>query len=473
MSQREVPKTRERRTRRAIAKSENKSSIAAAKARPKFGQNESPVAPVELIIENVRCFAGRHEIPIRPLTVLVGENSSGKSTLLAALSVVCDSRFPLNPDFDKPPYSLGNFQTIATRESGKPFSARAFLIGFNDETATTARGVEASYKWHKRRTALSGLSVEGPDGKATLALSPPADTYQIEVIPAPGSKWLSNNFDGTLEFRMPARLPRSSIVPDDWGELYLAPYSLPERRREQASILNRVSTNLRLVSAVSIGPIRTKPERVYPAVAKDYSPEGRHVPSVLESMLGGATSKKNEATLRRSIKRFGLESGLFTNVGIRNLGDQRGDPFQIMITLDGRTENLIDVGFGVSQALPVVVQSILAAESDLLLLQQPEVHLHPKAQAALGSLFVDLLAQSGKRFVVETHSDYIVDRIRMEIADGKLPSEAFLILYLERNGTETTVYPITVDSLGNLLGVPLTYREFFLREAVNLLSRGE
>lgn len=422
---------------------------------------------MELILENVRCFAGRHIIPIKPLTILVGENSSGKSTLLAALSVVCDIRFPLNPEFDKPPYRLGNFQTIARKQPGKVFSARSFCIGFNTEGHETSRNVEASYRWHHRRTALSKLRVESRKGTVELTLNVPSDTYRIEVNGAPSNK-LSNK-----ELRMPARLPRSVSVPDDWGELYLSQFSLPERKLEEALRLNRALTNLTLASAISIGPIRTKPERTYDDVPKDYTPEGGHIPSVLERMLSGATARKSEAALRRSLKEFGKASGLFTEVGIRNLGNQPGDPFQVMITLDGRPINLMDVGFGVSQALPVVVESILTARGNLLLLQQPEVHLHPRAQAALGSFFVDMVTNAGKSFVVETHSDYILDRIRMEVADGKLSSDSFLILYLEKEGTSSTVYPITLDSLGNLLDVPPTYREFFLREAMNLLSRGE
>ncbi len=104
--------------------------------------------------------------------------------------------------------------------------------------------------------------------------------------------------------------------------------------------------------------------------------------------------------------RFGEQAGLFKKVDIKKLGDSLADPFQIMVTTNGIPANLIDVGYGVSQALPVVVQSMLAAKEQMLLLQQPEVHLHPKAQAALGSFFVDLVASGNKEFVVETHSDY-------------------------------------------------------------------
>jgi energy-coupling factor transporter ATP-binding protein EcfA2 len=465
MSKREPAQTRQKRTKRVSIGTPKGSSLRAAAVRRKIEASERPAAPVEILIENVRCFAGRHVIPIRPLTVLVGENSSGKSTLLAALSIVSDSRFPFSPEFNQPPFSLGNFQTIATYKGPKEGHAASFSLGFTSEGGELPRDVRATYIWDHRRTSISKLLVEKPRGAAILILLPGTDEYEIEVIPIPTDKGPSEKF----------RVPAGDLKkPRDVSELYLDDFpDFPERAFLAAKRIELVFSDLSLTSAVSIAPIRTKPERTYDEAVEDFSPEGRHIPFVLARILSGGTDAKGKAKLLKGLKRFGEQSGLFKDIEIRDLGDQPGDPFQVMVTVAGRPANLLDVGYGVSQALPVVVQSILAAEGDLLLIQQPEVHLHPTAQAALGSFFVDMVGDHDKRFIVETHSDYILDRIRMEIADGKLPSEAFLILYLERKGTETTVYPITVDSLGNLIGVPPTYREFFLREAVNLLSRGE
>jgi len=76
---------------------------------------------VSIFVEHVRSFAEAQEIPIRPLTLLVGENSSGKSTLLAVASALFERvRFPLRPSFNEPPFNLGTFETIATYNS--PFA---------------------------------------------------------------------------------------------------------------------------------------------------------------------------------------------------------------------------------------------------------------------------------------------------------------------------------------------------------------
>jgi energy-coupling factor transporter ATP-binding protein EcfA2 len=424
---------------------------------------------MELMLENVRCFAGRHIIPIKPLTILVGENSSGKSTLLAALSVMCRSGFPLYPEFNHSPYNLGSFQTVATHQGEKNGSAPTFSLGFNDETNATPRSVAATYLLHRGRVTLSELLIENPDGATALRLLHDADEYEVRVRRAGTNDWSAQGF------RVPVSLPGVSREPG-FHELFLSEFKKadsPSFDKEMVAWITLLSffSKLELTSAVSLAPIRTKPKRTYEQIAEDHSPEGDHVPLLLARILGGGAGSKSEGALLMGLRRFGEESGLFKDIDIRNLGDQPNDPFQVMISVADRPANLLDVGYGVSQALPVVVESILAADN-LLLLQQPEVHLHPKAQAALGSFFVDMVSHHDKRFVVETHSDYIVDRIRMEIANGKLPSDALLILYLERHGTETTVYPITVDSLGNLIGVPPTYREFFLREEMNLLTRG-
>jgi predicted ATPase len=134
--------------------------------------------------------------------------------------------------------------------------------------------------------------------------------------------------------------------------------------------------------------------------------------------------------------------------------------------------NLADVGYGVSQALPVVVQSVIGPSNGILLLQQPEVHLHPKAQAALGTFFAQLVASQQKQFIIETHSDYLVDRVRQEVAQGTLDPSDVALLFFERGERGSKVVRIEIDRMGNLATAPKKYREFFLKEQMRLLTRG-
>ena len=107
----------------------------------------------------------------------------------------------------------------------------------------------------------------------------------------------------------------------------------------------------------------------------------------------------------------------------------------------------------------------------MFLLQQPEVHLHPSAQAALGSLFCQVASRE-RRLVVETHSDYLLDRVRMDIRDSKtsLKPEDVSILFFERGDLDVHIHSLQVDREGNILNEPESYRRFFLQETQRSLG---
>ena len=107
----------------------------------------------------------------------------------------------------------------------------------------------------------------------------------------------------------------------------------------------------------------------------------------------------------------------------------------------------------------------------MFLFQQPEVHLHPSAQAALGSVFC-ATAASGRQLVIETHSDYIVDRILLDIRDNRtsLTAEDVSILYFEREDLNVSIHSIRIDGEGNVLDPPRGYRSFFQDELKRVID---
>lgn len=82
--------------------------------------------------------------------------------------------------------------------------------------------------------------------------------------------------------------------------------------------------------------------------------------------------------------------------------------------------DITDVGFGISQVLPIIIQGFLSDEDSLTIIEQPEIHLHPKMQADLGDLFIDIVTSEKKKMVIETHSEYLLRRIRRRISEGKI-----------------------------------------------------
>jgi len=188
------------------------------------------------------------------------------------------------------------------------------------------------------------------------------------------------------------------------------------------------------------------------------------------AQLARSPDKKPWVAMRSAIGDFGSSSGLFREIEVIQKGKKESDPFQIGVRSAGSTFNLMDVGYGVSQALPILVDSLQRPSSEIFLLQQPEVHLHPRAQAEMGSFFARQVGER-KRFVIETHSDHLVDRIRMEVRKGKCirPSDVSL-LYFERHEHGATIHNLEIDKNGTITNPPPGFRQFFLDEELALLD---
>ena len=177
--------------------------------------------------------------------------------------------------------------------------------------------------------------------------------------------------------------------------------------------------------------------------------------------------KERWESLKDLLEKYGKAAGLFDEISIRRLGRRDSEPFQVQVRkfsgrLKGPYRNLIDVGYGVSQVLPIVTEllrdDVSEYDQQMFLLQQPEVHLHPSAQAALGSLFCQI-AGPERQLVVETHSDHLMDRVRMDIRDGvsELKPSDVSILYFERNNLDVKIHSLEIDEEGNIIGAPDGY----------------
>ena len=219
----------------------------------------------------------------------------------------------------------------------------------------------------------------------------------------------------------------------------------------------------------SFAPTRSEPRRTYEPLDDMPSSFGDEIPVRLRDL----SIKKGEAwdKLYKSLKDFGIKSGLFTDIKVRKLGGSLSNPFQLELKIrKGAATNLIDVGYGVSQILPLLVR-ILIKQGHTFLMQQPEVHLHPQAQAAFTSLLATLAKQKNNTFIIETHSDYMVNRARIDIMEGNIKPEDVSLIYLEAKGKDVEVHNLCFDKQGNFKDDPPDgYDDFFLSESHKLLG---
>jgi predicted ATPase len=128
--------------------------------------------------------------------------------------------------------------------------------------------------------------------------------------------------------------------------------------------------------------------------------------------------------------------------------------------------DLTSIGFGTSQVLPILVQGLLTPPGGMFIVEQPEVHLHPKVQSLLAYFFL-ALTNAGVQCIVETHSEYIVDKIRLLIAEGNVPREKVNLYFARRDPEYGTGFEaIQVSESGTILNRP----SGFMDESTNLAN---
>ena len=410
----------------------------------------------KLIIRDVRVFSDVQEFEIRPLTFITGENSTGKSTVLGcwhALSNWYGSTWYRDMDFNTPPYSMGSFDNIARRTRSRD---RDFMIGFEVDHGK----MDGIYRYEVT------LNKEGSEPRAR---------HEAHIWRGADGDVLSHEEEIKEHRFHPPSYTIERVFRDVKEEEDEPDKEKKKYRKEDVEIIYKMAEKINwkvastfgdYVHSESIAPLRSEPRRTYDPMRGADKSQGDDMPMMLRDIKRG--HEKEWAVLRKSLVDFGQRSKMFDDITVRSFGKSDSEPFQIQVNKGGNA-NLIDVGYGVSQILPILVK-IFQARMGALLIQQPEVHLHPRGQAELSSLLVN--AASGKHaiFAVETHSDYMIDRARIEVRRGVISPEDVSIIFLESKRRGVKVHNLQLDHQGDFIKTPRGYRDFFLKEIDNLLG---
>ena len=427
----------------------------------------------EFVVKDIRCFEGEQRFNIRPITFLMGENSTGKSTVLGCFQVLVDNiRFRVGGgfssegtvDFNCKPYKMGTFRDIV-RESADDI--KKFSLGFNAEHVTNKNFkyvIIISEKKHSSEPIIEGIEWQFDDGKITIKCTDPSQSINVTLGKNNNEFIISGGFT-IIDFGL--RFSMTRLIEKDSKQLNHA---------EKSFLKFFMNKNMSVGSSLfpvpysfSIGPIRSEPRRTYDPLGTTLTPQGEEIPNILRVVK--VSNKRKWNNLKGELVKFGELSGLFSDIDVRTLSESPSDPFQLKIQAKGRESNLIDVGYGVSQVLPILVHSILA-KGKKFLVQQPEVHLHPKAQAELASLLVNSASKrkNENSFIIETHSDYMIDRVRIEIMKGNISPKDVSLIFLESVEDKVAVHNIEFDRQANLKFEPEGYGKFFQKETDDLIG---
>lgn len=203
-----------------------------------------------------------------------------------------------------------------------------------------------------------------------------------------------------------------------------------------------------------IGPLREKPQRVgvKQSMIKYVGVSGEYTPSVLSNLYSYNGKRRIFEDVNAS----------FFSLFEKKIKVKSDDELaKVWIESDGRLDSISDVGFGVSQILPIITQIKIMDDGKTLILEQPELHLHPETQTKLASLIVEA-ANDGRKFIIETHSEHLVRGFQLAVngfkkakgVDHSLSSDDIDILYVggrEQEGGGGIIKRLRIDENGNFI----------------------
>jgi predicted ATPase len=427
----------------------------------------------EIEIANFRAFSKPVNVRFRPITILVGKNSAGKSTLMKFLLMLRQSLESSHAGFfveyfvtEGRHVRLGEFRQLRNRNPGFRGTRLTFRIRLRTPEGPSPRLLQLWETLKKRNVALP--EADGSD-QATQQGSVEAGA--------------ETDFDIRAEVSYKRLGLGRQVVIASQGERQL--FRFKSQSLKDVRFLSFPSKTTQ-----AEGELRAIARESFLRPARNLLAEPRHLMPVREDLQPviersnpppddvGHYGESAYQHLYEILNRGGPRAEFITE-GIRSIANidelefkararEFRSHFRGRNCDTGARCHLKDFGFGVGQSIPVFVQGALLQKGQLLMVEQPEAQLHPTAQLELGTFFVDLWQHFGVPSLVETHSDNLILRLRKLVKRGKLTPRDISIAYFAIENRTIIVKNLDILEDGRLgKGLPM---EFFGADLIEVLD---
>ncbi|HEX4418533.1 MAG TPA: DUF3696 domain-containing protein [Kofleriaceae bacterium] len=450
----------------------------------------------KLRLKNFKAWKDSGDIRLAPLTVLFGTNSAGKTSipqLLLLLKQTAES-----PDRQRA-LQLGDGRTLVD-------------AGTYDDVVhghDVSQPVEFTLSWLLERNLeihnpISGVdySGNGLEFSAQLAADakhqPRATWFRYELRDDDQAV-LDLTIGGKPDGKKQRKNPEFELTSSQYPFTRHAgrPWGLPEPVRfygfpdEVAAYYQNAAFSSDLVlelermlkSVFYVGPLREYPKRLYLWSGEVPDHVGVKGERAVEAILAGGDRSFNwkprqkTKPLSQLVAERLKSMGLIHDFQVKPLGQHRKE-YEVLVRTNPKLPEvkLTDVGFGVSQVLPVIVECFYVPRRSIVIFEQPEIHLHPRVQADLADLFVDAIrAREGSatrdcQFIIESHSEHFLRRLQRRIAENELSNTDAALYFVHTDGAEAHIEELDVDLFGNISNWP---ENFFGDEMADLVARTE
>jgi ABC-type branched-subunit amino acid transport system ATPase component len=410
-----------------------------------------------LKLENFKIWRSTGPVRLAPLTLLLGTNSSGKSSLIQSLLLIRqtvkgdDTGLDLNlgnPDAEDT-VTMGQFRDLLCRHGAATESTPANQVGIEFRWAAHSAPAQDSTLFSARYGAGPSGSAElrylrlGKDGEGFTVLRQKPGIYRLLLAKQKLPVRQSADYRPERSFAFSAAT-LNKLGPLADGIRPVGPALLDE--------LSRI---------IYLGPVRQLARRDYvwsgrmPAHIGDDG--GRAVDVLIASgvaqQAGRGVDRSDDAgRIFRETERWLRELDVAEGLQVRSLG--RSARYELLVRHRDAVVNLKDVGVGVSQVMPVVVAALFANPGHIVIVEEPESHLHPLAQAKLAELMATVSASRGVQFIVETHSEHLFRRMQTLMARQQVQPSQAAMYFVEREGQTAKLRELELDDLGRVANWP-------------------
>ena len=214
-----------------------------------------------------------------------------------------------------------------------------------------------------------------------------------------------------------------------------------------------------------LGPTRIQSKRSYHWDDKDPTDVGLCGDKVIDALLCAhmrrvkISKKGEEATIEDRISEWLREMDLAYSFSLKPVGALKDDNYEVRIQKSATSPavTLADMGYGLVDVLPMLVLCYYTPEGSTLILEQPGIHLHPKAQADLADLLIEVISDRNLQILVESHSEHLLTRLQLGIAEQKITSDQTALYFCENENAVSTIKSLDVDELGNIKNWPKNF----------------
>ena len=426
----------------------------------------------ELRAQNFKSWQDTGNLQFAPLTGFFGANSSGKTSLLQTLLLFKQTV--------ERPQEFPDSRVVQMVQAGSqtriPLSSHVPLYFGNDDSLVNLGVFDTVVHGHNRRLSID-FSVSWKLAQRMRIGKRVTDTFSFSTSIVKGRRVESelDNFcytagAGERIFQISRIDGAYHQFMDDMTEaIPFRCYGIIDPTEDQLPFLNLRRAFENLFSQIRhLGPLREYPRNRYDWEGDHPESVGQQGEKMIPALLSG---RVRLLSIDEQIPKWLQKLDLINSYDLQPITGMGGEyEFLVKQHQGGPDVRLTDVGFGVSQILPVLVSCYSAPENSILILEQPEAHLHPKVQSDLADVLIDVVKTRNIQIILESHSEHLLHRLQRRIAEEKIVAEDTALYFCEINEGTSEIERLDVDEYGNILNYP---PDFFGDDLGDLVAKTE